>query len=521
MMIRGIALSAIGVRRTARAGPASFGARAAAIAPASVAAFIALAAFTTPASALTLTRHPWISLLTPTSALIAWQTDAAAGGTVSYGTNPQSLTSVQSHPGTTANHSVPLTGLSPGTTYFYSAESGGVASPVYSFRTAPGSGGPFRFVAFGDLGRATPEQKAVAARVDSLDADLGILTGDIIYEAGEAANFTPQYFDIYRPTIARAPYYPCLGNHDTGTSNGQPYLDAFYLPSNNPAATERYYSFDYANAHFVSIECSVQGASPGASMLSWLDADLAATTKLWKFVFFHIPIYSNPGVHGSDTVIRAALEPILSARHVDIAFQGHNHYYTRTYPILSGAVVASTQEPNYLNPGGTIYVVTGGGGRSLYALSGREPFEAFSKSTYHATVVDVFGATLSLKAVERDGTVIDAMTLIKDPPTAAGSAEGARDAAPRLSLEHARPNPSVGGADFALTLDRDRSVRVAVLDAQGRLVRALHHAAWAAGRHPIRWDGRDGAGRPVAAGLYFVTAESAGRRATVRIVLLR
>ncbi|MEK7315408.1 MAG: phytase [Candidatus Eisenbacteria bacterium] len=367
---------------------------------------------------VSLTRHPWISLVTQTSALIAWQTGITATGTVQYGTTA-SFGNQAAHAGAALNHSVTLNGLLPGTVYYYRILSGLQAlTGVDSFRTAPAADEPFRFLAFGDPGRATSEQIQLASRIQSLGGSLGILTGDIIYENGEAANFTPQYFDIYRPTIRHIPFYPCLGNHDVITSNGQPYLDAFYLPSNNPAGTERYYSFDHSNAHFVALSVTAENTTPGSAMLTWLDADLSASTKLWKFVYFHVPMYSNSGGHGGDATIAAALEPILDAHKVDIVFQGHNHYYTRTYPIASGQVVDASQNPNFMHPGGPVYIVTGGAGRALYSISALSSIEAFSKSTFHTTYVDVSGTTLAFKAVERDGTVIDSMSISKDPSTA-------------------------------------------------------------------------------------------------------
>lgn len=383
-----------------------------------------VASSASPASAVTLTRPPSVWLQTPTSILIAWRTDALSTGKVLYGPTP-GLGSEASHAGTSTDHPVALTGLDPGTAYYYRIVSGtdSLSDGSDSFRTAPGSTVPFRFLAFGDLGRATPEQIEIAARIDSLNADLAILTGDIIYESGEAANFTPQYFNIYRPTVARIPFYSSLGNHDVVTASGQPYLDAFYLPSNGTAGTERYYSFDYANAHFVALEVTVENATPSAAMRSWLDADLAVTTQKWKFVFFHVPMYSNLGTHGDDPTIRAALEPIFQARGVDVVFQGHNHFYTRTFPILGGAPVNTSQEPNYVNPNAPIYIVTGGAGRALYALTPLTSYEAYSASTFHTTVIDVADNALALGAVGRNGTVFDSMTLTKDGTTAVALTE--------------------------------------------------------------------------------------------------
>jgi subtilisin family serine protease len=84
------------------------------------------------------------------------------------------------------------------------------------------------------------------------------------------------------------------------------------------------------------------------------------------------------------------------------------------------------------------------------------------------------------------------------------------------------PNPVRSGVG---TLILARSVEIGsgagrlwVLDAAGRRIRSL-----AAGEGGVyRWDGRDGAGRTVAAGSYFVagTARPGGQRAAARIVVL-
>lgn len=485
-------------------------------------AVICVGATAASVEAVTLVRHPSVWLQTPSSMLVAWQTDVAETGKVLYGTTP-ALGMEATHPGSTTDHAVSLSGLAPASRYFYRVISGPdtLTDGSAAFDTAPSTFEPFRFLAFGDLGSATPEQIQIAARVETLDADLAILTGDIIYEGGEAANFTPQYFDIYRPTIARIPFYSSLGNHDVVTSNGQPYLDAFYLPSNNPSATERYYSFDYSNAHFVAIEVTIENAAPNAAMLAWLDADLASTTRHWKFVFFHVPMYSNLGVHGDDPTIAASLGPIFDARGVDMVFQGHNHFYTRTYPIAAGTVVNASQEPSYLNPGGPIYIVTGGAGRFLHGLAGLTPREAFSQSTFHVTSIDVSGTTLSLQAIDRGGLVIDAMTLTKNTPVGVASGTDQQESPHRLAVLRASPNPSNGETEIRFSLDQSGPVNVSLHDVAGRLVRELERPGRLdPGEHAVRWDGRNQGGRAAPAGLYFVRVQSSGRVVTGRLLRL-
>jgi len=367
------------------------------------------------ALAAALLRHPSLWLVTTTSILIAWQTDVPTPGKVLYGPTP-ALGSEATDGVTVTNHAVNLTGLVPGNRYFYRvvADPDTLTAGDDTLHTAPIVPAPFRFVAFGDCGVADPNQYAVAARVDALNPDLGLILGDVIYEVGAAADFTPKYFTPYRSIIRRSVWYPVVGNHDVATANGQPFLDAFYLPTNSMDFTEKYYSWDYGNTHFVALD----GNQPfNADMYDWVEADLAATAKRWKIVYFHQPMYSDPGVHGSDLTLRANLEPIFAAHKVDLVFQGHNHYYSRSYPIANGVAVDTAQGDNYVNPGGVIYIVAGGGGRVLYATTNNDPLIRSAWSVFHTACVDVVGDSVYVQAVEPDGNVFDSFSIVKSIPT--------------------------------------------------------------------------------------------------------
>ena len=85
--------------------------------------------------------------------------------------------------------------------------------------------------------------------------------------------------------------------------------------------------------------------------------------------------------------------------------------------MMSEQVVQAGEEPDYTDPQGTVYVVTGGGGRSLYA-SGKSFFTAFSESSYHFVRVDVDGLELRLEAIREDGSPLDHMSIRKSPPPA-------------------------------------------------------------------------------------------------------
>jgi flagellar hook assembly protein FlgD len=85
------------------------------------------------------------------------------------------------------------------------------------------------------------------------------------------------------------------------------------------------------------------------------------------------------------------------------------------------------------------------------------------------------------------------------------------------------PGPSRTGVDIELVNPAGPALRasVTVSDLAGRKMATLLDGATAPGPTTLRWDGRDLAGRPVAAGIYHVRAEIAGVRLTRRIALVR
>ncbi len=358
-----------------------------------------------------LDRGPFLAEATTDSIVIAWSTAGSGLGSVEYWTGAAPI-EVRFEAASTRRHRVEIDGLSPGTIYGYRVVMGETAvTQGGTFATSRAAGDPrLRFVAFGDSGSGEANQSAVASRIREANPDLAIHTGDLIYENGEAENFDPRYFIPYADPIDRIPFYAALGNHDVRTLNGQPFLDALHLPHNNPAGTERYYSFDAAHAHFIAID-SNQSVAPGSPMRAWLAADLARPAA-WKFVFFHHPPFSS-ALHTSDLDLRRELEPLFIAGGVDVVFNGHDHVYERTFPLLNGNPVNAAEEPDYVRPAGVVYVVTGGGGRPLYARTQFNAFTAHFASVYHLVRVDLQDNTLALTAVRSDGIEFDSMTITK------------------------------------------------------------------------------------------------------------
>ncbi len=358
-----------------------------------------------PAGAATLARGPYLQLATPQSVTVVWRTATPAACALAVHPLGTPLTTIPGPTGTTC--AIALDGLTPGTQYGYTplADGTALAPEAVFFTDEPTL--PFTFAVLGDSGSGGPHQYGVAERLRTTRADFLLHTGDMIYEDGAAIDFDPKFFRPYRDLIRNVVFWPCVGNHDIATAGGVPWRDAFYTPANNPAGNEHYYSFDFGNAHIAVLDSNADLA-PGSPQYTFLDADLAASSATWKFVAFHHPPYSS-GNHGSDPVLQANLGPLFDRHAVDVVFSGHDHHYERTVPLRGGQTVAPGQ--------GTVYVVTGGGGKEIRTL-GVNAFTAYGESAFHFVRVAVDGGRLLLQMIREDGLVRDTLVLEKGSVTA-------------------------------------------------------------------------------------------------------
>ncbi|MEY4815737.1 MAG: hypothetical protein RLZZ162_2810 [Verrucomicrobiota bacterium] len=310
-------------------------------------------------AATTILRGPYLQSATPTSLVVRWRTDTTEGSFVRYGLAADALTETAKAFGIGTEHIVQLSELLPGRRYFYSVMGSAenkdgdgkvLRVPVYAFTTPPltGPASPTRVWVLGDPGTKGSGQLAVRDAFHTFNAnravDLWLMLGDNAYPDGTDADYQKALFEVYPETLRTSPLWPALGNHDGHSANSitqsGTYYDIFTLPTRGQAGgvasgTEAYYSFDYANIHFVCLDSHDSDRAPNGAMAQWLKADLAATTRDWIIAFFHHPPYSK-GTHDSDREgrlvdMRQNFLPILEAGGVDVVLTGHSHVYERSF----------------------------------------------------------------------------------------------------------------------------------------------------------------------------------------------
>jgi acid phosphatase type 7 len=409
--------------------------------------------FKTSAAALTLSssvraangfsRQPYLQRVLRDRASILWTAFQPAAAAVAVIAPDGSYTSfaatatpftpdVTALPATYHQFKADITGLQPGTVYQYKITMGGasMASDPYlnSFQTPkPGN---FSFLVLGDSGMDTPEQVSLIGQMLTEPGITKVIhVGDIAYESGTFAQFEQNFFALYAPMLSRVPFFTTPGNHEYLTNSAAPYLSVYSTPDSSVPAQDagRYYSFDWGDAHFVSLDSNLLPLDAGPRMLAWLDADLAATGKYWKVVFLHHPPYPT-GNHLGDPIcelVQQSVNPIVERHGVQLVLAGHEHGYERSFPLLSG------QKANPSGPS-TTYLISGGGGATLTSV-GALPQCALSLSTHNYLRVDVTGSMLTFAAKAPDGSVIDRITLAPPPLLNASGIVNAGDFSPIIA----------------------------------------------------------------------------------------
>jgi hypothetical protein len=432
------------------------------------------------AHAEVVTRGPYIQNVSTTAANLRWRTDVTSDSRVWLGSQPDNLALAGYAPANGKNHQVRLTGLTPGTRYYYAIGSTAnqlSAGPDHFFETAPDTAKPTRIWVMGDSGTGLSSQlevrNAYYNHVGDAQTDLILMLGDNAYERGNDVQYQLMLFDVYRDILRHTPLWPTLGNHDGFTASSSsgtgPYYDIFSLPKAAEAGgiasgTEAYYSFDFGNIHFVCLNSYDVSRAVDGAMANWLRNDLAANTRDWTIAYFHHPPYSK-GSHNSDSEtnlveMRTNIVPILEQYGVDLVLAGHSHSYERSRllnghydtsgtltpeMILDGGSGRESDTGVYRKPGpgpvpnaGAVYAVVGVSGEFKGGLF-NHPVMYVAEGRLASMVIDINGNRLDAIQLDNTGTQRDHFTIVKDgnqepnnPPTVSitAPAEGATFDAP-------------------------------------------------------------------------------------------
>jgi hypothetical protein len=280
-------------------------------------------------------KGPYLQNVKPDAMTIMWESKEPVIGNVVFGKTP-SFGQEAAETTAATLHEVTLKGLEAETVYHYQVLSGGVKSAASTFKTGVKKDSPFSFAVYGDNKNGPFNHEKNADLILSQNPHFVIHNGDLVNNGNVYKQWEKLFFTPARKMMNQVPLFPTLGNHE---NHARHYYDFFSLPNN-----ERWYSFDYGNAHFVVLDSDIREKEKEVwdEQLSWLSEDLEKNgakgqAAVWTIVNFHHTIFTAGGNYYDDGRIfrKNLLHPLFEKYGVDLVLVGHDHNYERTYPIVS------------------------------------------------------------------------------------------------------------------------------------------------------------------------------------------
>ena len=190
--------------------------------------------------------------------------------------------------------------------------------------TVPNRPDSLKLAVIGDNGTGDKPQYEIAQLMGTLHEkfpfEMVIMLGDNMYGSQNPQDFEKKFAQPYKPLMDNGvKFYAALGNHDNQDNR-------LYKPWNMNG--ERYYSYKKKNVQFFVLDSDYIDPK----QKDWIERELKNSTEDWKIVYFHHPLYSSAGRHGSEVDLRVLLEPLFVKYGVNVVFSGHDHIYERIKP---------------------------------------------------------------------------------------------------------------------------------------------------------------------------------------------
>ncbi|MCF8461037.1 MAG: metallophosphoesterase [Flavobacteriales bacterium] len=543
------------------------------------------------ADAQTVTRGPYLQFPTSSSMKVMWRTDSATPSRVYYGPTLATVMDNQIEDAMAViNHTVNITGLETFTEYYFAVSDGSTvlagADDNHKFRTSPeiGTVQPISAWFIGDFGKGNDKQMDVKnsflEHIDGDFPDMWCWLGDNVYQDGTDQEYSEKVFgDVYgyQELFTRIPFMACPGNHDYGSvldlltganppDHDGPYYDIVDVPTNGemggvPSDYELYYSFDYGNVHFMSLNSEIGSVTPlqpswdwtgtnpifpfnGSPFIDWINADLQANDKPWVVAYIHQPPFTD-GSHESGAfyevymqAVRENILPILESYGVDVLLAGHSHVYERSYLLhdfyglpadfvpaqhvvdgSSGKLSEGTPYVKYFDgptPNeGTLYIVQGNSGSSETAPTLAHPAMYYGHgcdTCVGSTMIQAFGDTLSGYYLSKDGEILDDWTIIKK-----AYPNGIDEVSSNESISDMKvfPNPFTNETTCTFDVSTEIVAGVELLDLTGRKIHTFFNGKMSSGTKKFVINALELA---LAKGSYMIRVASGKRPVVERLI---
>lgn len=260
----------------------------------------------------------------------------------------------------------------------------------------------FNFVTAGDFGCGDEPNRTIEGMAKK-DPEIVIALGDLSYDKSAACWL---YSIIPLDTTGRVKI--TFGDHDLAKKlfKYNDYVRHFNM-------TKPFYSFNYANVHFLAMATAKNSIIPylnGSEQYNFVQHDLmnAHNNKSidWIIVYSFRPFYSSGTEHSGQEVLPATYHPLFDMYGVDIVLQAHSHNYQRTFPLMYNAnsfsslyhpTIADNNRTEYKDANGTIFLTVGTAGAELHNFTSKYSYIVEQLETHGFLNVDISGSDKELK----------------------------------------------------------------------------------------------------------------------------
>jgi len=269
----------------------------------------------------------------------------------------------------------------------------------------------FTFVAWGDTREGYPNLQTMSPQVLAKNPDFLLFSGDL-----ESSGFTTSgmttFINAYNGGTGNglsSKTFFVRGNHDGSNVTGwESYFnfaevtDVIGAMNYSSHLTDRAYSFDYGNSHFIGLDVPGDISGLGSAQITWLNTDLTAAEGrgiVNSFIFVHGPPYCVNGhclystIFG-DTAPKTFWDIVNNHMSVKVLFAGHEHVKTRT--LLNNIRIPELTRD-------VVQIVAGAAGAPAYSCDKPNRYE-WCNNAHGYTVVEVTDRVIRFKTYNQNSS---------------------------------------------------------------------------------------------------------------------
>lgn len=341
-------------------------------------------------------------------------------------------------------HTMKITGLKPGSTYFFrvgDSAKGWWSDTITATTAADNESVTFIHVSdtMGNTASDFDIFKNILNCSEYLypDTDFVLHTGNYVDDNNDL-NQWQTMLDGISENLLSSYLVPVAGSNDSVESIKNNFAVGSLLGESEKTGV--YYSFDYNFIHVTVLDsnCVKADGTLTDEQLEWFENDMKKVTARWKFVAIHNPVYTN-GTFSQNKNYKNYMQQItdlMEKYDVDLVFTGSDGVYYRTDGMKDNEITDTPKVafPHQLNdtvyyktipdPQGTVYSSLGSSGskgtelHDIYNVSKLFPTTGFNLNPDRPmfTAIEVLGDTIYLTTYTLSGNVakkVDSVSIRK------------------------------------------------------------------------------------------------------------